>query len=97
MLLICARSQHPEAAADGCRAGQNVLLAAHHHGLGSCWVGAPFPWLRSAGVADELRLPSGFEPHVAIVLGYAAESPKGNPRPLPPIVWFSAADSARRP
>ena len=41
LLLICARSGNPETAFDCCRAGQNVLLAAHHHGLGSCWVGAP--------------------------------------------------------
>jgi nitroreductase len=90
-LLICARSENAEAALDCCRAGQNVLLAAHHHGLGSCWVGAPMPWLCSEGVAQELGLPPGFEPAAAIVLGYPAESPKGNPRPMPPLVWCSGA------
>ena len=96
LLLICARSTHPEATPDCCRAGQNVLLAAQHHGLGSCWVGAPMPWLRSAGVVAELGLPSGFEPEACIVLGYAAEAPKGNPRQRPEVVWCDRADRADR-
>lgn len=91
LLLICARSGNPEAMQDCCRAGQNALLAACDLGLGSCWVGAALPWLRSAGVADALRLPAGFEPAVAIVIGLAAESPRGQPRPMPAIEWCSVA------
>ena len=72
---------------DCCRAGQNLMLAAHAKGLGSCWLGAPMPWLHSAGVAEELGLPRGIEPVVAVVLGHPADSPAGNPRPRPQIVW----------
>ena len=96
LLLICARGANPETLQDCCRAGQNAVLAACHLGLGSCWVGAPMPWLRSAGVADALGLPAGFDPAVAIVIGHAAESPHGQPRPLPAIKWCSAA-GARLP
>ena len=96
LLLICARSGNPETMQDCCRAGQNAMLAACHLGLGSCWVGAPMPWLRSAGVADALGVTAGFEPAVAIVMGHAAESPRGQPRPSPVIEWRSAA-SARLP
>jgi len=91
LLLICARSGNPETMQDCCRAGQNAMLAACHLGLGSCWVGAPLPWLRSAGVADALGLPAGFDAAVAIVMGFAAESPRGQPRPLPAIEWCGAA------
>lgn len=90
LLLICARRGNPETPLDCCRAGQNAMLAACHYGLGSCWVGAPMPWLRSAGVAEELGLPTGYEPEVAIVMGYAAESPQGQPRPRPEISWCAA-------
>jgi nitroreductase len=92
LLLICARRGNPETPLDCCRAGQNAVLAACHHGLGSCWVGAPMPWLRSPGVAEELGLPPDFEPEVAIVLGYAAEAPRGQPRPRPEIVWGGSRD-----
>ena len=89
LVLFSARRGNPETAFDCCRAGQNLMLAAHARGLGSCWVGAPIPWLRSAGVAEELGLPAGFDPVVAITLGHPAETPLGSPRPKPSIGWCS--------
>ena len=89
-LLFSGRSGNPEAAFDCCRAGQNLLLAAHARGLGSCWVGAPIPWLRSPGVGAEVGLPAGFDATVAVILGYPNESPLGSPRPRPAIHWCAA-------
>ena len=94
LVLICGRKGNPETPFDCCRAGQNLMLAACARGLGSCWVGAPMPWLTSPGVAEELGLPAGFDPVVAIVLGYAAQTPAGNPRPRPPITWCNDAPTA---
>lgn len=91
LLLICAATGNPEAAFDCCRAGQNLMLAAHARGLGSCWVGAPMPWLVSPGVAAELGLPAGFAPAVAIVLGWPDERPAGQPRARPQIHWCPPA------
>lgn len=53
-------------------AGQNLLLAAHHYGLGACWMCAPLfaPDL----VRDVLDLPSDWEPQALITLGYPAET-----------------------
>lgn len=95
LVLICAKAGNAETPFDCCRAGQNLMLAAHARGLGSCWVGAPLPWLRSPGVAEELGLPPGFDPVVAMALGYAAESPAGNPRPRPHIDWCNDRDARR--
>ena len=91
LVLICARTGIAETPFDCCRAGQNLMLAAHAKGLGSCWVGAPLPWLRSPGVAEELGIAPGFDPIVAMTLGYAAESPAGQPRPRPAVVWSPPA------
>ncbi len=88
LVLLCARRGNPEAPFDCCRAGQNLLLAAQARGLGSCWVGAPMPWLASEGVAEELGLPVGFEASVALLLGYPAEQPVGEPRPRQMIHWL---------
>lgn len=87
LALVCCRIDNPEAALDCCRAGQNLMLAAHARGLGSCWVGSALPWLHSPGVAEELSIPTGFVPYVALILGYAAEAPAGNPRSRPFIHW----------
>ena len=93
-VLICGRTGNSEAPFDCCRAAQNLMLAAHAQGLGSCWVGAPLPWLNSPGVTKELGVPTDFDPIVAIILGYSAAIPAGSPRPRPVIRWagFSGAD-----
>jgi nitroreductase len=88
LVLLCARTGNLEAAFDCCRAGQNLLLAAQARSLGACWVGAPIPWLADARTHDELALPQGFEPAVAIILGYPAETPTGSPRPRPRVQWL---------
>lgn len=87
-LVIGAHRGNPEAPFDCCRAGQNFMLAAHARGLGSCWVGAPLPWLRSAGIAAELGLPSAFDAETVIVFGHADERPLGNPRVRPAVHWL---------
>lgn len=87
LVLFCARKGNPETPFDCCRAAQNFMLAAHARALGSCWVGAPLPWLHSPGVAQELGLPPGFDPVVALIVGHPAENPEGSPRPKPAITW----------
>lgn len=93
LVLLCAKKGNPEAPNDCCRAGQNLVIAAYARGIGSCWVGAPIPWLRSPGVATELGLPPDYEPEVAIVLGHPAENPVGNPRSRPYITWLTPGDA----
>lgn len=86
-VVFCARVGHPEAPFDCCRAAQNLLVAACALGLGTCWVGAPIPWLTSPGIADELGLPAGFEASAVVLIGHPAESPVGQPRPRPDVMW----------
>ncbi len=63
---------------DGCAAIQNLLVAAHAHGLGSCWVaGEKKPY--AGQVAALLGVPEGQKLIGLVALGYAAELP-----PMPP-------------
>ncbi len=57
---------------------QNLLLLAHHHGLGACWVCAPL-FCQNA-VRKALGLPWKTEPQAMIIMGYADEKPKPPPR-----------------
>jgi nitroreductase len=93
LVIFSALAGHPEAPFDCCRAGQNLVIAAHALGVGSCWVGAPMPWLSDPAVQQELAIRSGFIPAVAIALGYADEQPVGNPKPRPPIRWLEEGDA----
>lgn len=87
VVLFCAKAANPEAPLDCCRAAQNMLIAARALGLGTCWAGAPIPWLTSPGVAAELGIPTGYVPSVAVLVGYAAEEPLGEPRPYPEVQY----------
>lgn len=55
---------------------QNLLLAAHELGLGTCWVGA-FNEERIAGILD---LPDNLRPVAVIPVGYPARTPKAPDR-----------------
>jgi nitroreductase len=56
---------------DASAAIQNILLAAHALGIGSCWVGA----FDEGRVARVLGLPEYLVPVAIIPIGYPAESP----------------------
>jgi len=64
---------------------ENVLLAAHGEGLGSCWFCAPLfcPDI----VRKTLKIPTHIAPQALITLGYPANKPNPPPRkPLEDII-----------
>jgi nitroreductase len=66
---------------DGSAATLNILLAAHAHGLGACWVaGDKKPYaakvVRMVGAPEDYRLIS------LVSIGYPAEKPATGKRPL---------------
>ncbi|MFN2221897.1 MAG: nitroreductase family protein, partial [Candidatus Promineifilaceae bacterium] len=67
-------------------AGQNLMLAAHANGLGSCWMCGPL--FSPDVVRKTLNLPADWQPQGLIVLGYAAEEPQKGRRPLAEVVRF---------
>ncbi len=78
-------SNHP--VEDGAAATQNMLLAAHALGMGSCWIGSYGSGYeesarRVLGIPDDKRLLS------LISLGYAAESGRTSRLDLDRIVYY---------
>ena len=70
---------------DTAAAVQNVLLAAHAMGLGTCWVGA----FDDDAVARTLDLKKGERPVALIAVGYAAGEGRSSRRPLSAVVrWM---------
>jgi nitroreductase len=62
--------------ADCAIAAQNIMLAAHEMGIGSC---VAISYAKVA-VAEILNLPENVEPLLVITLGYPAEAPEPPPR-----------------
>jgi nitroreductase len=72
---------------DGCNASQNILLAAHAHGLSGCWVaGDKKPYAeavrRMVGAPDGLRLIS------LLAIGHPGEEPQKEKRPLADVLHW---------
>lgn len=79
-------AEHTMAVQSTAMATQNLLLAAHAEGLGSCWMCAPL--FCPDAVTEVLALPKGWEPQAIVTLGTAAGP--GKPvtrRPIEEISW----------
>ena len=87
LIVICAVDDEAQSAEDCCLAGENLMLAAHASGLGTCWIGLSRPWLNDAAVKAELGIPAGWRPVAPIVLGHRKALPPPTPREKPVILW----------
>jgi nitroreductase len=82
VIVVCAdleiasrygeRGLHLYCIQDTAASVQNLLLAAHDLGLGTCWVGA----FNEQKVSDILNLPGNLRPVVIVPVGYPARTPK---------------------
>lgn len=72
---------------DGSAATQNILLAAHAHGLGSCWVaGDKKPY--ASKIAELLGVPSGYKLVSLVAIGHPLETPQKEKRPLEKVLHW---------
>ncbi len=85
-ILAFAR-QTPRHTEDTCAAVENMLIAAHAHGLGSCWIaGENAPYERE--IARICKAPDGFRLVALFSLGYANEKPGPHKRSLDEVLHW---------
>ena len=70
LIVILAKpmGQHPDW--DCCLAAQNLMLAAHDSGLGSCPIGLAWPLFERADVKSELDVTHDYFSVMPIIVGY---------------------------
>jgi nitroreductase/cold shock CspA family protein len=90
LIVICATSDESQAEEDCCLAAQNLMLAAHAIGLGTCPIGFARPWLRLPETKKELNIEANHIPVLSVVVGHPAECPAGPGRRAPTIVLSEA-------
>ena len=73
---------------DSAMAAQNILLAAHDMGLGSCVIAS----FHAQGVAKLLNLPGDWHLHLLVTLGWPAQEPKPPARKFEEIIWWDKYD-----
>jgi nitroreductase len=90
LVVICATTEDEMARKDCCLAAQNLMLAAHAQGLGSCWIGFAEPWLATAVGKSRLGVPSDFTPVAPLIVGYPKAAPPAPERRAPDIRYVAA-------
>jgi nitroreductase len=86
LVVVIAGMKSPTARDDCAMAAQNMMLAAHSLGLGSCWVGSMMGIANDPAVKMELAVPHNMEIFSTIIFGYAKTQPKAPPRKEPEIL-----------
>jgi len=79
LVLISGAAAGPWISEDCALAAENLMLAAHAAGLGSCWIGFAQSYLNSPAGKELLGIPAAWAPVAPIILGH----PKSMPPPIP--------------
>jgi nitroreductase len=89
LIVICARPKGSFVTADCWLAAENLMLAAHALGLGSCCIGFAVPLLNSAEVKRELKIPVDVLAVAPIIVGLPAGPAPTVPRKPPEILSWA--------
>lgn len=90
VIAICARKGPSwPANEDCCLAAQNLMLAAHGLGLGTCSIGFAREALNEPDAKRELRIPDDHEVVMPILVGYPREVPSPMARDEPRILSWT--------
>ncbi|MFZ3060825.1 MAG: nitroreductase family protein [Candidatus Methanoperedens sp.] len=73
---------------DCAMAAQNMMLAAHSKGIGSCWIGGVLPALMDEGFLKELGAPEGYKAVAPLIFGYPKGKTEVPGRSEPEIIWL---------
>jgi nitroreductase len=70
LIVVWAKpvGQHPDW--DCCLAAENLMLAAHDMGLGTCPIGLAWPLLEQSDVKNDLNVPFDYVPVMPIIVGH---------------------------
>ena len=88
MILISANAEGPWIVEDCALAAENLMLAAHAIGLGTCWIGFAQGFLNTPDGKNLLGLPAAWVPVAPIIVGYPKASPPSAPRKEPEVRWI---------
>lgn len=88
LIVIYATAGRLNPNEDCCLAAENLMLAAHGLGLGTCPIGFARPWLDLPETKRELGVPGQYSAVFPVVAGYPAGHTEPTPRDAPNIVTW---------
>lgn len=87
LILISAIAEGPWIVEDCALAAENLMLAAHAAGLGTCWIGFAQSYLNTSAGKGLLGLPAACVPVAPIIVGHPKAVAPPVPRAVPMISW----------
>ena len=90
LIVISAVAASPWATVDCALAAENLMLAAHGVGLGTCWIGFAQALLGTPEGKAALNLPATHVPVAPIIVGHPKGALSPVPRKEPDIRWIGA-------
>jgi nitroreductase len=87
LIVISANQQGPWVEADCALAAQNLMLAAHAKGLGSCWIGLSQPFLATDDGRKALQISASDYPVAPIIVGRPSNDGPSSPRKPVSVNW----------
>jgi nitroreductase len=87
LILISGIAQRPWVVEDCALAAENLMLAAHGDGLGTCWIGYAQGYLNTAEGKATLGLPPASVPVAPIIVGYPRAKAAPVARKEPEVRW----------
>lgn len=88
LVIILGNKSAMTADWDCSMAAQNMMLAAHSKGMGSCWIGGVLPALMDEGLLKELGAPEGYKAVAPLIFGYPKGKTGAPGRSEPEVTWL---------
>lgn len=88
LIIILGNKNAPTVDYDCPMAAQNMMLAAHSKGIGSCWIGGVQPALMDEGFLRELGAPEGYKAVAPLIFGYPKGKTEVPDKIEPQVKWL---------
>jgi len=88
LVIILGNKNAPTADFDCSMAAQNMMLAAHSKGIGSCWIGGLLPALMDEKILKEIGAPQGYKAVAPIIFGYPEGRTATPEKTDPEVKWL---------
>ena len=88
LIVICGKTPGKFVGADCWLAAENLMLAAHSMGLGTCVIGSAVQPLNAPDIKAELGIAEEMTVHVPVIVGVPLEIPPPTSRKPPEILFW---------
>ncbi|MGB3906974.1 MAG: nitroreductase [Methanomethylovorans sp.] len=87
LVIVLGDTKAPTVESDCAMCAQNMMLAAHSMGLGSCWIGTACFVQDNPEMLQKLMVPENYKVVAPIIFGYGDAIVAAPPRNGPDISW----------